>query len=232
MEAVILAGGFGTRLRSVVPDLPKPMAPVAGRPFLEILLHSLAQRGVQRVVLSLGYRAELIQAHFGTRFAGIDVICEVETQPLGTGGALLRALHHCDSDVALVVNGDTFLDFDLGSLSAQWQAQGRPIIIGRRVADTARYGHLRVAKGVITAFEEKGASGPGLINTGHYLLPTNLLAGHALPPAFSFESDFIVPRLGALGLAVFETDGLFIDIGIPEDYRRAQAELAPYARFT
>lgn len=231
MEAVVLAGGFGTRLRSVVPDLPKPMAPVAGRPFLEILLHSLSQRGVERAVLSLGHRAELIQAHFGEHYAGLEIVCEVETQPLGTGGALLRSLRRCRGEAALVVNGDTFLDLDLQAVARQWQAQRHPIIVGRQVADTARYGRLRVADGLVTAFEEKGSIGPGLINTGHYLLPTDLFDGQLLPLAFSFESEFIMPRLATLGLAVFETQGLFIDIGVPEDYHRAQIELAPHARF-
>ena len=231
MEAVVLAGGFGTRLRSVVPEVPKPMAPVAGRPFLEILLHALARRGVTRAVLSLGYRADLIQAHFGQRFCGIDIVCEVETVPLGTGGAIARSLRRCLGETALVVNGDTFLDLDVAALAARWQAQKRPLIVGRQMADTARYGRLRVDGSRLTGFQEKGPSGPGLINTGHYLLPTNLLDACGLPSAFSFEADFITPRLAELELEVFETTGLFIDIGVPDDYQRAQTELAAFSAF-
>ena len=229
MEAVVLAGGFGTRLRSVVPDLPKPMAPVAGRPFLEILLQALARKGMARVVLSLGYQAEVIRTHFGPRFCGMDIVCEIETVPLGTGGALARGLRRCEGAAALVVNGDTFLDVDLAAVVAQWQARQNPIVVGRQMADTARYGRLRVAGGRLTAFEEKGPSGPGLINTGHYLLPTKMLETRDLPDTFSFETDFIAPRLAELDIDVFETRGLFIDIGVPDDYHRAQTELAVYA---
>ena len=231
MDAVVLAGGLGTRLRSVVPNLPKPMAPVAGRPFLEILLTMLARKGVQRAVLSVGYRANVIQSHFGPRFNGLELVYEVEAEPLGTGGALRAALARCQSKQALVVNGDTFLDLDVAELAARWQAHKRPLIVGRQMADTARYGRLRVDGSRLTGFQEKGPSGPGLINTGHYLLPTNLLDACGLPSAFSFEADFITPRLAELELEVFETTGQFIDIGVPDDYQRAQTELAAFSVF-
>jgi D-glycero-alpha-D-manno-heptose 1-phosphate guanylyltransferase len=228
LETVVLAGGFGTRLRAVVPDLPKPMAPVAGRPFLEILLSMLAAKGVRRAVLSLGYRAEVIQAHFGRRFAGIELVSEVETEPLGTGGALRAALARCEGDAALVVNGDTFLDLELPALQARWAAGGRPLIVGRAVDDTARFGRLDVEGARLLGFAARGAGGPGVINMGHYVLPTTLFDGVELPKSFSFEADFLAPRARGLGFEVFVTEGLFIDIGVPEDYARAQAELAPW----
>jgi len=230
LEAVVLAGGFGTRLRAVVPDLPKPMAPVAGRPFLEILLSMLAQKGVQRAVLSLGHQADLIVRHFGGRYAGIELVSEIETEPLGTGGALRAALSRCKGDAALVVNGDTFLDLELDALAARWQQRHVPLIVGRAVDDTARFGRLDVSGHVLLGFAARGAGGPGVINMGHYVLPTALFEGQAgLPKSFSFEADFLAPRARELGFEVFVTEGLFIDIGVPEDYARAQHELAPWA---
>lgn len=230
MDAVVLAGGFGTRLRSVVPDLPKPMAPVAGRPFLEILLAMLARKGVRRAVLSLGYQAGVIVQHFGARFEGIELEHEIETEPLGTGGALRTALARCTSEAALVVNGDTFLDLELDALRARWAFDGSPLIVGREVPDTARFGRLETTGLRLQGFAARGAGGPGVINMGHYVLPTAIFDAHpGLPAQFSFEADFLAPQAAALGFEVFVTQGLFIDIGVPEDYRRAQTELASYA---
>ena len=227
MDAVVLAGGFGTRLRSVVPDLPKPMAPVAGRPFLEILLTMLARKGVRRAVLSLGYQAEVIVRHFGPAFEGIQLVHEIETEPLGTGGALRAALARCQSDAALVVNGDTFLDLELDALRTRWQAQRQPLIVGREVPDTARFGRLDMRGSQLQGFAARGAGGPGVINMGHYVLPLDIFTAQPnLPRQFSFEADFLAPQAAALGFEVFVTEGLFIDIGVPEDYARAQTELA------
>ena len=112
MEAVILAGGFGTRLREVVADVPKPMAKVGEKPFLEILLMNLELKGFKRVILSLGFKAEIIKHYFGTNFRDIELVYEVETTPLGTGGALKAALANCKEDYSFVFNGDTFQEFD------------------------------------------------------------------------------------------------------------------------
>lgn len=229
MDTVVLAGGFGTRLRAVVADVPKPMAPVAGRPFLELLLAALARQGVRRVVLSVGYKAELIEGHFGPRFGPVELVYEVESKPLGTGGALRRSLARCRSESALVVNGDTYLDFDLAALQAAWARAPGPTIVGVEVADTLRYGRLRIEQGRVREFCEKGMAGPGVINSGHYLLPTSLLAGCALADPFSFEADFLVPNIERLQVGAFVASGAFIDIGVPEDYRRAQTELAALA---
>ena len=230
MDAVVLAGGFGTRLRSVVPDLPKPMAPVAGRPFLEILLIMLARKGVRRAVLSLGYQADVIVRHFGSNFNGIELSHEIETEPLGTGGALRAALARCENEAALVVNGDTFLDLELDDLRTRWQAQRQPLIVGREVPDTARFGRLDINGTRLQGFAARGAGGPGVINMGHYVLPLGIFSAQSnLPKQFSFEADFLAPQAAALGFEVFVTEGLFIDIGVPQDYARAQTELAAYA---
>jgi D-glycero-alpha-D-manno-heptose 1-phosphate guanylyltransferase len=229
IDAIVLAGGMGTRLRPVTGDLPKPMAPVAGRPFLEILLSTLARKGLRRAVLSLGYRAERIRDHFGARFAGVELDFEIEPVPLGTGGAIRRALARCRTSTALVVNGDTLLDLELDTLLGFGRSPDCPVLVARAVDDTARYGRLDVERGRLIAFAEKSGSGPGLVNTGHYRLPCHLFEGQALPEAFSIEHDFLAPRAADLGIEVFVSHGTFIDIGVPEDYARAQSELAAFA---
>ncbi len=229
LDALVLAGGFGTRLAAAVPGVPKPMAPVCGRPFLELLLGALRSKGLCRAVLSLGYRSEMITSHFGARFGALELAYEIETEPLGTGGAMRRGLARCQGDAALVVNGDTLLDLELAALCQRWSQQRRPLLVACEVPDTTRYGRLDVAEGRLVGFTEKGTPGPGWINSGHYVLPCNLLADPSLPAAFSFEAHFLTPRLSQLDVAVFASQGAFIDIGIPEDYARAQTELARWA---
>lgn len=226
MEAIVLAGGLGTRLRQVVTDVPKPMAPVAGRPFLEILLGSLAQKGFSRAVLSLGFMAEKISDHFGARFKGLNLSYVVEDSPLGTGGAIRFATTVCDQEHVFVFNGDTYLDLEVEPLEQQWQAGRHPIVVGRQVPDTTRYGRLVVDGSRITRFAEKGIAGPGRINAGCYVLATDALAHFPLNQPFSIETDYLVPEVRHATVEIFETKGAFIDIGIPEDYARAQTLLA------
>jgi D-glycero-alpha-D-manno-heptose 1-phosphate guanylyltransferase len=161
MEAIILAGGLGTRLRQVVSDLPKPMAPIAGRPFLEILLTFLA-----RVILSVGFMSGKIVEHFGAQYAGMALVYEVEREPLGTGGAIRAALTRCLDDHVFVFNGDTYCDLDVDGLERTWQHSRGPIVVVREVSDTARFGRVEIAGERIAAFREKGVSGTGMINAG------------------------------------------------------------------
>ena len=226
MEAIVLAGGFGTRLKKVLPDLPKPMAPVAGRPFLEILLSLLARKGFRRVVLSLGYMADKVVENFGEHFSRMELVYEIEQIPLGTGGATRQALARCKADHAFVFNGDTYLDLEVADLEAQWQAHRAPIVVAREVPDTARYGRLITRDGGVIGFSEKGSSGPGLINAGCYLFPTNILDRFAPGQPFSLETDLLAKSVGKRGFDLFVSKGQFIDIGSPEDYARAQIELA------
>lgn len=226
MEAIVLAGGFGTRLREVVPDLPKPMAPVAGKPFLEILLCSLARKGFTRVVLSLGFMSEKIIAHFGDRYAGIDLVYEVETQPLGTGGAIRAALTRCMKDHAFIFNGDTYLDIEADEIERLWQTSQHPVIVVRKVPDVARFGSVEMRDARIQRFLEKGNAGPGLINAGCYVLPKDILDEFPLGQPFSLETDFFAENLERIRFEGFVTHGQFIDIGVPEDYAQAQIELA------
>jgi D-glycero-alpha-D-manno-heptose 1-phosphate guanylyltransferase len=226
MEAIVLAGGLGTRLRQVVSDVPKPMAPINGRPFLEILLGSLAQKGFSRVVISVGFMAERISGYFGTRFAGLDLSYVVENAPLGTGGATRLAVESCTQDHVFVFNGDTYLDLEIQSLEQCWQAKKKPIVVCRQVPDTLRYGRLVVDGGCVIGFAEKGIAGPGLINAGCYALPADALNNFPLNQPFSIETDYLVPEVVRGRVHMFVTEGDFIDIGIPEDYARARLLLA------
>lgn len=230
MEAIVLAGGLGTRLRQVVPDLPKPMAPVAGKPFLEIVLGSLAKKGFRRVVLSVGHMAEKIVEHFGVQFAGMEIVYEIEQSPLGTGGAIRNSLHRCLSDHIYVFNGDTFLDLEAAAVETHWRRSKVPIIVAREVSDTFRYGRLEIVNGAVRGFMEKGSSGAGAINAGCYVLPRGILDEYPPGEVFSFEADFLSRMVKIHRFDVFLSKGLFIDIGIPEDYARAQEELAEVAQ--
>jgi D-glycero-alpha-D-manno-heptose 1-phosphate guanylyltransferase len=230
MEAIILSGGFGTRLREVVPDLPKPMASVAGRPFLEILLLSLASKGFKRIILSVGFMANKISDHFGHRFAGMELLYAVENSPLGTGGAVRLALSKCLQDHVFVFNGDTYLDLEVDAVESLWLKLRHPIIVGRELAATERYGRLLTSENRVTGFSEKGLKGHGLINAGCYVLNRDQLDHFALNQAFSIETDFLTSAVKSIPVEVFVTTGLFIDIGIPQDYALAQALLADAAQ--
>lgn len=226
LEAIVLAGGFGTRLRSMVPDLPKPMAPVAGRPFLEILLNNLAHKGIHKVVLSLGYKADTITGHFGETYAGMQLTYTLEDEPLGTGGAVRLAMTESSADHVYVFNGDSFVDLELDAVENLWRANHHPIIVGIETPDTSRYGRLLTERGRLAGFAEKGIGGAGLINAGCYVLNRGQLDAYPPGKAFSLEADYFATAIRKEPFDVFVTAGHFIDIGVPEDYARAQIELA------
>lgn len=229
MEAIVLAGGFGTRLASRLNNIPKPMAPVAGRPFLEILLGHLGRNGCTRVLLSVGHLHEVIQNHFGACFAGLDLEYVVEQEPLGTGGAIRAALRRVQQASALVLNGDTFLAADLRAMMAEHERAGA--VFSMAVAqqpEIGRYGGVVVESGRVVGFEEKGRTGPGWINAGVYALRRDLAWPAELADKFSFERDFMMPRVESLAPVAFPVEGFFLDIGVPEDLDRAQTALAGY----
>lgn len=228
-EAIVLAGGFGTRLRGIVDDVPKPLAPVAGRPFLAWLLDRLAASGMRHCILATGYLSETIEQRIGARWQGMQVAYSVEAEPLGTGGAIALAATQLLGDGAHVLNGDTWLDYDPAALEAAARDAHAPMAIAlAHVEDVARYGAVDVADGRVAAFREKGEAGPGWINAGCYFLGADALA--ALPRgAFSFEHAVLQPRTAAGDVAAFTATAGFIDIGVPEDYRRAQALFAARA---
>ena len=224
-EAIILVGGLGARLRSLVSDTPKSMASVAGRPFLEILLDRLEVNEFSRVILAVGYMAEKIQSHFGNNYRGIQLVYSLEDHPLGTGGAIKLAMAHCSSDHVFVFNGDTYLDFDVCEVDKMWLDYKLPIIIGVNVKDTSRYGRLEVLGDDVWGVAEKQKTGPGVINGGCYLLPSRQFDDVELGEFFSFEKDYLQWAVENGKFKCVVTSGKFIDIGVPEDYLRACVEL-------
>lgn len=223
MEAIILAGGMGTRLRSVVPDLPKPMAPVAGRPFLAWVLDRLLDAGFESVVLAVGYKHEAISNHFGECHHSLALQYSVEGPPLGTGGAIRLAADQITQYPVFVLNGDTYLDLDYQVMLAAHQRTRASLSVAVcHVPDVSRYGALELEGDVIQGFQEKGRSGPGYINAGVYLLSADVVKRIPAGETFSFEQQLLVPQVRELRPRAFLTEGRFIDIGIPEDYDRAQ----------
>lgn len=228
-EAIILAGGFGTRLRTVVSDVPKPMAPVAGRPFLAYLLDDLVRQGYRHVVLATGYMHEKVEEYFGHHYHDLAIDYAHEATPLGTGGAIVNALQHCTEERVTVLNGDTFFRIDHDLMLNADDPSCRLMIVLRHVPDAGRYGSVEVdPQGLITAFREKDPSaGAGLINGGIYRLDRTLLAPWPVGQPFSFEKDVLQPLRETF--RAYVSDTYFIDIGVPEDYARAQTELPQFA---
>ena len=231
MKAIVLAGGLGSRLKERIPDLPKPMAPVGGRPFLEYVLDRLIAGGVNEIILSVGYRADAIMNHFGSTYRNAVVDYAVETEPLGTGGAIAHALKGRGDDPILVLNGDTFLRVDYRDLVSWYALSESPVaMVLRAVRDTDRYGSVLVSGELVSGFVEKGESGPGLINAGVYIINPTVFENFGLSGAFSFEMDLLQRHCKALLPRAFITEAYFIDIGIPDSYERAQRELPTVER--
>lgn len=223
MEAIVLAGGLGTRLRSVVTDLPKPMAPVAGRPFLAWLLDELDRSGFTKAILAVGYKHESIREHFGDRHGKVKILYSIETEPLGTGGALKQALAMATATRVFVINGDTHVTLDYPAMEqAHEKAGARLTMAACAVPDVGRFGAMDIdTQNHVAGFFEKGRTGPGRINAGVYLMARDLLANNGMPEKFSFENDFLLPNLEAIKPLAFLTEGAFLDIGVPEDYALA-----------
>lgn len=225
MEVIILAGGLGTRLRSVVSELPKCMAPVAGKPFLWYLLEQLRAYKVERVILSVGYLREAVQSwvaeHAGEypfefRFA-------VEEEALGTGGGIRLAASMAEGPEVVVLNGDTYFDADLDALLKTRRETGKPVALALKpMRDFDRYGTVELGPdGTVKAFREKQHCDEGLINGGVYAIDCSSGVFDGLPRKFSFETAVLEPECARGRLCGLVQEGFFIDIGIPEDYARA-----------
>jgi D-glycero-alpha-D-manno-heptose 1-phosphate guanylyltransferase len=222
IEAIVLAGGFGTRLRSVVSDVPKPMAPIGEKPFLAYVLQNLSKNGVTRVIVSAGYMSEKIVDYFGHNFFGMDLIYSIEDEPLGTGGAIREAMKLLNGSHAYIFNGDTYLDFDLSAIEREWQKSKKSMILGILVDDVSRYGSVKVDGTKVVGFVEKGLAGEGYINAGCYVFDVNIRKDFAcFPKNFSIESDFLMKKYRDINLCFYKVNNYFIDIGIPDDYSRA-----------
>lgn len=231
-EAIILAGGFGTRLQTVVNDVPKPMAPVAGKPFLDYIFLYLRHYGITHAVLSTGYLAHKVSDRYKQEFEGIRVSYAAEETPLGTGGGIRLAMEQCSTEAILVLNGDSFFDVDLNVYASQYKSLGPAGALAlRKVENAARYGTISLGSNQrIAAFKEKDSiEKPGLINGGVYLLNRRIfLENTPAAKAFSIEKDFFETKLAEIELCGFEHEGYFIDIGIPEDYSRAQDDFKEF----
>lgn len=227
VDVAVLAGGLGTRLRSVLGETPKILAPVAGRPFIDHLLLWLASHGARRVILCLGVRADLVLEHLTKQnVAGLEIIPSVEPHPLGTAGALRLALPQLRSDPALVMNGDTFIDADLAAfVAAHREARAKASVLCAQVPSTARYGRLDIADKRITRFAEKDAAqtGPGPINAGLYLFSRRWLIDFARSGGDSLERDIFAKAPPGSFDAVPADGATFIDIGTPESFAQAEA---------
>lgn len=231
-EAIVLAGGLGTRLRQAVPDLPKPMAPVDGRPFLEHLLDYWIGQGIGRFVLSVGYRHEDVERHFGVRYRSAEIAYAVEARPRGTGGGLLFSLSSLrGSGTFLVVNGDTFFEVGLDAMRRFHRERQADLTVAlREVENNTRYGAVGIdGQGRIATFDSHArAPGRTLINGGVYLAEQAAFAGMApeSDAPVSLEEQ-LYSRMLAAGRRLYGlvSSGRFIDIGIPEDYRRAASVL-------
>ena len=227
MKAIVLAGGLGTRLAHVTSDIPKPMAPIASRPFLEYLLDYLIEQGIEKTVLAVSYKWEVIQEYFGVEYRGMSLKYSVEDVPLGTGGAIRLAVESLADDDVVVLNGDTLFHVDLKGMENDHRSSGARLSMAlKRVADCGRFGRVEVSvDGVVTNFQEKSTGGPGWINGGVYMLNRNLFTDFPMPERFSFEQDLVEPNISRIKPCAFLSDAYFIDMGVPEDYERAQREI-------
>jgi D-glycero-alpha-D-manno-heptose 1-phosphate guanylyltransferase len=226
-DVIILAGGLGTRLSTTIGAIPKAMAPVAGKPFLDYLLTYLRNSGLPNVILSVGYLNEQIINHFGNFWYGSTIVYSIESEPLGTGGALKQALKYCTSERVLVMNGDTIFAVDLIDMYITQEKTNADLVIAlRKVKDAGRYGSIvKDRKGRILEFKEKDpTAGSGLVNGGIYLMKRMLIERNPLPDKFSLENDLFATACKIKNFRGVEYNNYFLDIGIPSDYEKAQTE--------
>jgi D-glycero-alpha-D-manno-heptose 1-phosphate guanylyltransferase len=231
VEAIVLAGGFGTRLQKVVSDVPKSMALINQRPFLEYLFDNLISQGITKVVLSVGYRYEVISGHFRDQYRSLAIQYSVENEPLGTGGGIRLAMWKIEGLRALVMNGDSLFNFDYHSLEEfHLKKKADATVALRKLGNTSRYGRVTVNRSRrITGFEEKGkTAGAGFINGGVYIIEKYFLMEPEFRGRFSIENDCFARLYPDSKLYGFPAEGYFLDIGIPEDYLKAQHEFAAF----
>ena len=229
LPCLILVGGLGTRLRPVVNDLPKPMAPIGGKPFLEYLLRWVGHAGVTRVTLCAGYRADKIRQYFGDGDAfGVQITYSLEDKPLGTWGAIRQAAERLADPQFLVLNGDSWLQVDLQELlNFHFCSGGIATIAAADVRDASRFGSIETdAQGKVIGFAEKQARAAALINGGIYVFSRKALA---VAPVLtgSLEND-VFPHLVPRGIYAMRVSGYFIDIGLPAEYERLQREVGSW----
>jgi D-glycero-alpha-D-manno-heptose 1-phosphate guanylyltransferase len=226
-EAIVLAGGLGTRLRSAVPDMPKCMAPVGGRPFIAYLTDYFRQAGIRRFIFALGYKHAAFDEFFRAEFPDGEYLVSLEQEPLGTGGAIRQACTLGQEEDVLILNGDTFFRIGLEALAGFHQQKNADCSLCLKpMKEFDRFGVVeRDEQQRVRLFREKQYYGEGLINGGVYALNRVRFLQEKLPPVFSFEKDYLEKVLGTRQIYGLVQDTYFIDIGIPEDYRRVQTEI-------
>ncbi len=223
--ALLLVGGLGTRLRSVVPSAPKPLAAVGKKSFLELLIRQLKHQGIRRVILCTGYLADQVEREFGDgRALDLEITYSKELEPLGTAGAVRLAQSHLSgASEFLVMNGDSFLEIDLRRFIQFHRDRHALVSVAVvRVEDSSRYGTVQVDSNqkVIGFLEKTGSTGPGWVNAGIYVFSPEVL--QYIPEGRSSLEKDVFPRLLGKGVYALEHSGMFIDIGTPEDYTKAQ----------
>ncbi len=230
ITAVILCGGLGTRLRSVSADLPKPMVDVAGRPFLEYILDYLIEQGVTKAVLAVSYKKEVIIDHFGNQYKSLSLAYSEESTPLGTGGAVNKSIQQIaghPEQLVLIINGDTLVEYQLQEMLSVLDKTNADLVISlKAMEDTSRYGRVNVNDRNVTQFEEKKGGVPGLINAGVYLFNTRLQREFPRRETFSFENDVLENIVNTHHVLASVTNGYFIDIGVPDDFNKAQVDFS------
>ena len=230
--AIILAGGMGTRLKTIISDLPKPMAPIMNVPFLTYQLNYLKHFGIKKVIFSVGYLSEKIIAHYNQSFENINIEYSIEKNPLGTGGGIRMAMSNLNEDLVLILNGDSFFDLNLEQFYNLHHEQKSDFSLALRyVNNSERYGNIEFnSSNQITSFIEKNQlNQSGYINAGVYILSKKLYLQNTKPNInFSIEKDFFEKQLNQLIIKGFEFKDYFIDIGIPEDYLKAQDDFKEF----
>lgn len=231
MYLIVLCGGLGTRLGSLTRNMPKPMLPVAGHPFLVHVLDQIKTPRITGIVMAAGFEWGKIKSYFGENWNGVPVQYAVESHPLGTGGAIKNAMAKIGDEDALIVNGDTLFSIDISKfLHFADSTDAMTCIALRQVEDCSRYGRVEIDKqGRMLTFGEKGHFGPGLINGGIYFLRRGAF-NNIILTNFSFEADFLGSRQKSCTIYAMPFDDYFIDIGIPADLHRAQTELMTWKK--
>jgi D-glycero-alpha-D-manno-heptose 1-phosphate guanylyltransferase len=227
LEVIILAGGLGTRLQSVVKDVPKCMAPVAGHPFLFHLLNWLSSYDINRVILSVGHLREVIFEWVDTHKAlfSFQIDYAIEQEPMGTGGGIRQAMKQVKAAQVLIVNGDTFFNINLNEFQTEHQANEAVLSMALKpMHHFDRYGNVIVNHNLVIGFQEKHYCDSGLINGGLYILNSANSFFNTLPEKCSFEKDVLEPNSITGLIHGFPHDNYFIDIGIPEDYSKANLD--------
>ena len=224
---VILAGGLGTRLRDAVPDIPKCMAPVAGRPFISHVIDYLRMQGVQHFIFSLGYKWDVIENYLINHYSTLDYTVVIEHEPLGTGGAIHLAIQKARGENVLIANGDTLFKADVRSLLSFHQIHDAACTLALKpMQNFDRYGVVETDEnGKVISFKEKQFYENGLINGGVYILNKEKFLQHAFDQKFSFEKDYLEKYYAEGNIYGSVQDDYFIDIGIPKDYNKAQTDL-------